>query len=331
MTRLLADQTNTARPSSSSATSSSKKYDELDADFKRLFREILDASNHRNDAEEETGASSSSGDKSIDSMDFKTRKSFEETTEEIPAMNAEEEEEEEELRAKTSYVMDVSSLEENEALKIARIRERQMKDFEIERLKRTVKMLCEARTSSSSKKRKEDEDAESIDDVLTEYDEELKRREAIIANLREELRETRRNAADDSRTRKPGASSSSALKLNANRNDEKEEILFLRRELRKSETAREKDATKHHDLTLREKRVSLREKAATTRDKRLELLESERGKILARAKTAETAVATLTSSSEKLEKQNQFLLEQLRVLRKREVDADRYSKRLYYY
>ena len=331
MTRFLADQTNTAGPSSS-ATSSSKKYDELDSYFKRLFREILDASNHRNDdaEDEETGASSSV--KNIDSMDFKTRTSFEETTEEIFAMNAEieEEEEEEELRAKTSYVMDVSSLEENEALKIARIRERQMKNFEIERLKRTVKMLCEARTSTS-KKRKEDEDAESIDDVLTEYDEELKRREAIIANLREELRETRRNAADDSRTRKPGASSSSALKLNANRNDEKEEILFLRRELRKSETAREKDAAKHHDLTLREKRVSLREKAATTRDKRLELLESERGKILARAKTAETAVATLTSSSEKLEKQNQLLLEQLRVLRKREVDADRYSKRLYYY
>jgi len=324
MTRFLADQTNTAAGPSSSATSSSKKYDELDSYFKRLFREILDASNQtRNDAEEETGASSSK--KNIDSMDFKTRKS-EETTEEIFAMN-EEEEEEEELRAKTSYVMDVSSLEENEALKIARIRERQMKNFEIERLKRTVKMLCEARTSSS-KKRKEDE---SIDDVLTEYDEELKRREAIIANLREELRETRRNAADDSRARKPGASSSSALKLNANRNDEKEEILFLRRELRKSEIAREKDAAKHHDLTLREKRVSLREKAATTRDKRLELLESERGKILARAKTAETAVATLTSSSEKLEKQNQLLLEQLRVLRKREVDADRYSKRLYYY
>ena len=319
MTRFLADQTNTAAGPSSSATSSSKKYDALDSYFKRLFREILDASNQtRNDAEEETGASSSK--KNIDSMDFKTRKS-EETTEEIFAMN------EEELRAKTAYVMDVSSLEENEALKIARIRERQMKNFEIERLKRTVKMLCEARTSSS-KKRKEDE---SIDDVLTEYDEELKRREAIIANLREELRETRRNAADDSRARKPGASSSSALKLNANRNDEKEEILFLRRELRKSEIAREKDAAKHHDLTLREKRVSLREKAATTRDKRLELLESERGKILARAKTAETAVATLTSSSEKLEKQNQLLLEQLRVLRKREVDADRYSKRLYYY
>ena len=265
MTRFLADQTNTAAGPSSSATSSSKKYDALDSYFKRLFREILDASNQtRNDAEEETGASSSK--KNIDSMDFKTRKS-EETTEEIFAMN-EEEEEEEELRAKTSYVMDVSSLEENEALKIARIRERQMKNFEIERLKRTVKMLCEARTSSS-KKRKEDE---SIDDVLTEYDEELKRREAIIANLREELRETRRNAADDSRARKPGASSSSALKLNANRNDEKEEILFLRRELRKSEIAREKDAAKHHDLTLREKRVSLREKAATTRDKRLELL-----------------------------------------------------------
>ena len=324
MTRLLADQTTN--------TIASKKYDELDADFKRLFREILGDAEEEDTGASSSSSSSSSGDKSIDSMmDFKTRKR-EERTEDIFAMNAEEEEEE--LRAKTSYVMDVSSLEENEALKIARIRERQMKDFEIERLKRTVKMLCEARmasSSSSSKKRKEDEDAESIDGVLTEYDEELKRREAIIANLREELRETRRNAADDSRARKPGASSSSALKLNANRNDEKEEILFLRRELRKSETAREKDAAKHRDLTLREKRVSLREKAATTRDKRLELLESERGKILARAKTAETAVATLTSSSEKLEKQNQLLLEQLRVLRKREVDADRYSKRLYYY
>jgi len=324
MTRLLADQTTN--------TIASKKYDELDADFKRLFREILGDAEEEDTGASSSSSSSSSGDKSIDSMmDFKTRKR-EERTEDIFAMNAEEEEEE--LRAKTSYVMDVSSLEENEALKIARIRERQMKDFEIERLKRTVKMLCEARmasSSSSSKKRKEDEDAESIDGVLTEYDEELKRREAIIANLREELRETRRNAADDSRARKPGVSSSSALKLNANRNDEKEEILFLRRELRKSETAREKDAAKHHDLTLREKRVSLREKAATTRDKRLELLESERGKILARAKTAETAVATLTSSSEKLEKQNQLLLEQLRVLRKREVDADRYSKRLYYY
>ena len=54
-----------------------------------------------------------------------------------------EDKEDKQLRAKTSYVMDVSTLEENERVKLARVREQQRKDFEIERLKRTVKMLCE--------------------------------------------------------------------------------------------------------------------------------------------------------------------------------------------
>ena len=57
-----------------------------------------------------------------------------------------EEEDDEELVAKTSYVVDVASLEESDALKIARLRERQQKDFEIERLKRIVMMLCEQKT-----------------------------------------------------------------------------------------------------------------------------------------------------------------------------------------
>ena len=132
--------------------------------------------------------------------------------------------------------------------------------------------------------------------------------------------------------RKPtSASSSTKLTLNCNTSDEREEILFLRRELRKSENAREKDSAKHLDLALREKRVALREKATNTRDKRLELLEFERAKILERAKVAETNVALLTSSLEKVEKQNQKYLEQLRASRKRDVEADRYTNRAYYY
>ena len=98
-----------------------------------------------------------------------------------------------------------------------------------------------------------------------------------------------------------------------------------------SENAREKDSAKHLDLALREKRVALREKATNTRDKRLELLEFERAKILERAKVAETNVALLQSSLEKVEKQNQKYLEQLRALRKRDVEADRYMNRAYYY
>ena len=88
---------------------------------------------------------------------------------------------------------------------------------------------------------------------------------------------------------------------------------------------------KHLDLALLEKRVALREKATNTRDKRLEFLEFERAKILERAKVAETNVALLTSSLEKVEKQNQKHLEQLRASRKRDVEADRYTNRAYYY
>ena len=168
--------------------------------------------------------------------------------------------------------------------------------------------------------------------MLTEYDAELKSREIIIAELREALSETKRNANARTIERKPtSASSSTKLTLNCNTSDEREEIFFLRRELRKSENAREKDSAKHLDLALREKRVALREKATNTRDKRLELLEFERAKILERAKVAETNVALLTSSLEKVEKQNQKYLEQLRASRKRDVVADRYTNRAYYY
>lgn len=252
--------------------------------------------------------------------------------------------EDKQLRAKTSYVMDVSTLEENERVKLARVREQQRKDFEIERLKRTVKMLCEQQqqrqkgnndydynSESDRRNRRKGIDAESVD-VLTEYDAELKSRELVIAELREALSETKRNANARTIERKPtSASSSTKLTLNCNTSDEREEILFLRRELRKSENAREKDSAKHLDLALREKRVALREKATNTRDKRLELLEFERAKILERAKVAETNVALLQSSLEKVEKQNQKYLEQLRASRKRDVVADRYTNRAYYY
>ena len=257
-----------------------------------------------------------------------------------------EDKEDKQLRAKTSYVMDVSTLEENERVKLARVREQQRKDFEIERLKRTVKMLCEQQqqrqkgnndydydynSESDRRNRRKGIDAESVD-VLTEYDAELKSRELVIAELRKALSETKRNANARTIERKPtSASSSTKLTLNCNTSDEREEILFLRRELRKSENAREKDSAKHLDLALREKRVALREKATNTRDKRLELLEFERAKILERAKVAETNVALLQSSLEKVEKQNQKYLEQLRALRKRDVEADRYMNRAYYY
>jgi len=258
-----------------------------------------------------------------------------------------EDKEDKQLRAKTSYVMDVSTLEENERVKLARVREQQRKDFEIERLKRTVKMLCEQQqqqrqkgnndydydynSESDRRNRRKGIDAESVD-VLTEYDAELKSRELVIAELREALSETKRNANARTIERKPtSASSSTKLTLNCNTSDEREEILFLRRELRKSENAREKDSAKHLDLALREKRVALREKATNTRDKRLELLEFERAKILERAKVAETNVALLQSSLEKVEKQNQKYLEQLRASRKRDVEADRYTNRAYYY
>ncbi|CAL6432121.1 unnamed protein product [Bathycoccus prasinos] len=340
MTRFLADQTNTHPPSTSS---SSKKYtrDELEAQFMRLYREMC-AKEEEEEEEEDTPPAGVDSPEDVND-DFRQKHHR--------FLVGKEDKEEQELRAKTSYVMDVSTLEENERVKLARVREQQRKDFEIQRLKRTVKMLCEQQqqrqrqrqkgnndydydydynSESDRHNRRKEIDAESVD-VLTEYDAELKSREIVIAELREALSETKRNANARTIERKPSASSSTKLTLNCNTSDEREEILFLRRELRKSENAREKDSAKHLDLALREKRVALREKATNTRDKRLELLEFERAKILERAKVAETNVALLTSSLEKVEKQNQKYLEQLRASRKRDVEADRYTNRAYYY
>tara|TARA_B100000519_G_scaffold111125_1_gene96233 strand:- start:169 stop:1032 length:864 start_codon:yes stop_codon:yes gene_type:complete len=227
-----------------------------------------------------------------------------------------EEEDDEELVAKTSYVVDVASLEEIDALKIARLRERQQKDFEIERLKRIVKMLCEQKTNAERRRKDDDVDAT---DVLSEYDKELKTREKIIEELREELNALKKSASDRI-DRKFRASSSSPLESNAAASSN-EEIVFLRRELRKSELARDRDSKTHLDLCLREKRVSLREKSTSTRDKRLALLETERAKILRRATVAETNVSSLTSALDKAEKRNQRLAEQLRAVRKRDVQS----------
>ena len=296
MTRL-ADRTNA---SSSPSTSSRGCRDELNATFNALYEEMLLLSDHQEMNAQKT---------TLVKKNFDSNTSNSSTRKESI-----EEEDDEELVAKTSYVVDVASLEESDALKIARLRERQQKDFEIERLKRIVKMLCEQKTNAERRHKDDDVDAT---DVLSEYDKELKTREKIIEELREELNALKKSASDRI-DRKFRASSSSPLESNAAASSN-EEIVSLRRELRKSELARDRDSKTHLDLCLREKRVSLREKSMSTRDKRLALLETERAKILRRATVAETNVSSLTSALDKAEKRNQRLAEQLRAVRKRDV------------
>ena len=300
MTRL-ADRTNA---SSSLSTSSRGCRDELNATFNALYEEMLLLSDHQEMNAQKTTLVKKNFDSNTSNSSTR-KESIEEGIEE---------EDDEELVAKTSYVVDVASLEESDALKIARLRERQQKDFEIERLKRIVKMLCEQKTNAERRRKDDDVDAT---DVLSEYDKELKTREKIIEELREELNALKKSASDRI-DRKFRASSSSPLESNAAASSN-EEIVFLRRELRKSELARDRDSKAHLDLCLREKRVSLREKSTSTRDKRLALLETERAKILRRATVAETNVSSLTSALDKAEKRNQRLAEQLRAVRKRDV------------
>ena len=306
MTRL-ADRTNA---SSSTSTSSRGGFrDELNATFNALYEEMRLLSDHEEmNAQKKTTLVKKNFDSNASNSSTR-KESIEDGIEE------EEDDDEEELVAKTSYVLDVASLEESDALKIARLRERQQKDFEIEKLKRIVKMLCEQKTNAERQRKDDDVDAT---DVLSEYDKELKTREKIIEELREELNALKKSASDRI-DRKFRASSSSPLESNAAASSN-EEIVFLRRELRKSELARDRDSKTHLDLCLREKRVSLREKSTSTRDKRLALLETERAKILRRATTAETNVSALTSALDKAEKRNQRLMaEQLRnAVRKRD-------------
>ena len=311
MTRLADDRTNASSSPSTSSRGCGFR-DELNATFNALYEEMRLLSDHdeeMNPAQKKTMTLVKKNfDSNASSNSSKTRKESIEEEED-------DDDEEEELVAKTSYVLDVASLEESDALKIARLRERQQKDFEIERLKRIVKMLCEQKTNAERRRKDDDVDAT---DVLSEYDKELKTREKIIEELREELNALKKSASDriDKKFR---ASSSSPLESNAAASSN-EEIVFLRRELRKSELARDRDSKTHLDLCLREKRVSLREKSTSTRDKRLAFLETERAKILRRATTAETNVSALTSALDKAEKRNQRLMaEQLRnAVRKRD-------------
>ena len=304
MTRLADDRTNASSSPSTSSRGCGFR-DELNATFNALYEEMRLLSDHdeeMNPAQKKTTTLVKKNfDSNASSNSSKTRKESIEEEED-------DDDEEEELVAKTSYVLDVASLEESDALKIARLRERQQKDFEIERLKRIVKMLCEQKTNAERRRKDDDVDAT---DVLSEYDKELKTREKIIEELREELNALKKSASDRI-DRKFRASSSSPLESNAAASSN-EEIVFLRRELRKSELARDRDSKTHLDLCLREKRVSLREKSTSTRDKRLAFLETERAKILRRATTAETNVSALTSALDKAEKRNQRLMaEQLR-------------------
>ena len=308
MTRLADDRTNASSSPSTSSRGCGFR-DELNATFNALCEEmmrLLSDHNEEMNAQKKTTLVKKNFDSNASSNSSKTRKE---------SIEDEEYDDDEELVAKTSYVLDVASLEESDALKIARLRERQQKDFEIERLKRIVKMLCEQKTNAERRRKDDDVDAT---DVLSEYDKELKTREKIIEELREELNALKKSASDRI-DRKFRASSSSPLESNAAASSN-EEIVFLRRELRKSELARDRDSKTHLDLCLREKRVSLREKSTSTRDKRLAFLETERAKILRRATTAETNVSALTSALDKAEKRNQRLMaEQLRnAVRKRD-------------
>ena len=310
MTRLADDRTNASSSPSTSSRGCGFR-DELNATFNALCEEmmrLLSDHNEEMNAQKKTTLVKKNFDSNASSNSSKTRKESIEEEED-------DDDDEEELVAKTSYVLDVASLEESDALKIARLRERQQKDFEIERLKRIVKMLCEQKTNAERRRKDDDVDAT---DVLSEYDKELKTREKIIEELREELNALKKSASDRI-DRKFRASSSSPLESNAAASSN-EEIVFLRRELRKSELARDRDSKTHLDLCLREKRVSLREKSTSTRDKRLAFLETERAKILRRATTAETNVSALTSALDKAEKRNQRLMaEQLRnAVRKRD-------------
>ena len=305
MTRLADDRTNASSSPSTSSRGCGFR-DELNATFNALCEEmmrLLSDHNEEMNAQKKTTLVKKNFDSNASSNSSKTRKE---------SIEDEEYDDDEELVAKTSYVLDVASLEESDALKIARLRERQQKDFEIERLKRIVKMLCEQKTNAERRRKDDDVDAT---DVLSEYDKELKTREKIIEELREELNALKKSASDriDKKFR---ASSSSPLESNAAASSN-EEIVFLRRELRKSELARDRDSKTHLDLCLREKRVSLREKSTSTRDKRLAFLETERAKILRRATTAETNVSALTSALDKAEKRNQRLMAE--QLRKRDV------------
>ena len=311
MTRLADDRTNASSSPSTSSRGCGFR-DELNATFNALCEEMRLLSDHN----EEMNAQKKTTlvKKNFDSNASNSSKTRKESIED-GGIEEEEDDDDDELVAKTSYVLDVASLEESDALKIARLRERQQKDFEIERLKRIVKMLCEQKTNAERRRKDDDVDAT---DVLSEYDKELKTREKIIEELREELNALKKSASDriDKKFR---ASSSSPLESNAAASSN-EEIVFLRRELRKSELARDRDSKTHLDLCLREKRVSLREKSTSTRDKRLAFLETERAKILRRATTAETNVSALTSALDKAEKRNQRLMaEQLRnAVRKRD-------------
>ncbi len=313
MTRLADDRTNASSSPSTSSRGCGFR-DELNATFNALCEEmmrLLSDHNEEMNAQKKTTLVKKNFDSNASSNSSKTRKE----SIEDGGIEEEEDDDDDELVAKTSYVLDVASLEESDALKIARLRERQQKDFEIERLKRIVKMLCEQKTNAERRRKDDDVDAT---DVLSEYDKELKTREKIIEELREELNALKKSASDRI-DRKFRASSSSPLESNAAASSN-EEIVFLRRELRKSELARDRDSKTHLDLCLREKRVSLREKSTSTRDKRLAFLETERAKILRRATTAETNVSALTSALDKAEKRNQRLMaEQLRnAVRKRD-------------
>jgi len=175
-------------------------------------------------------------------------------------------------------------------------------------------------------------------EVFREHERELELRTAKIERLEIELKTVKKALIDrakensyNSEIAKKGENGRAALSLRTNsqspstapktkENDDdddddngtkNDEILFLRRELRKLRQQIETCERKHGDLLRREKRVTLLERTNERTNKRLEFLETERLKLLSAAKTNETITALLQTRLRKSENKTFLATEKL--------------------
>jgi len=193
-------------------------------------------------------------------------------------------------------------------------------------------------------KKKMSEDAiernatERAREVFREHERELELRTAKIERLEIELKTVKKALIDRAKENsyiseiaKKGENGRAALSLRTNsqspstapktkENDDdddddngtkNDEILFLRRELRKLRQQIETCERKHGDLLRREKRVTLLERTNERTNKRLEFLETERLKLLSAAKTNETITALLQTRLRKSENKTFLATEKL--------------------
>ena len=175
-------------------------------------------------------------------------------------------------------------------------------------------------------------------EVFREHERELELRTAKIERLEIELKTVKKALIDRAKENsyiseiaKKGENGRAALSLRTNsqspstapktkENDDdddddngtkNDEILFLRRELRKLRQQIETCERKHGDLLRREKRVTLLERTNERTNKRLEFLETERLKLLSAAKTNETITALLQTRLRKSENKTFLATEKL--------------------